>query len=705
MCKVNFCLSYRETDNRRPDDSVEHLRWDHADLLLYHSYTRDYLQPLLEELRAIEESGCVNMYHIDSIYDAVVTSLKQCAAVCVPKHKSNFFKFWWSQELDHLKTQAILSNKLWQEVGRPRSGPVYNRRNSDKRAYRLAIRRAESNTKEQYSNHLHDLLLAKQGNQFWKCWNAKFEKKTCTPVKVNGHLDPDLIVNSFMEHFQTICTDTKTKESCDLQTTYENRRSNYIGAPLTNTHLFDAELVEDVICNMHRGKAAGLDGLSAEHLLYCHPLLPCILVKLFNLFLHHGHVPLQFGLSYTVPLLKGSVSSHSKMVTTDDFRGISISPVLSKVFEHCVLRRFEPFFRTSDNQFGFKKNLGCSHAIYTVLSAVNHYITNGSTVNLCAIDISKAFDRMSHFGLFIKLMDRSVPISLLSLLEDWFGKCFTCVKWNSLFSDMFQLTCGIRQGGVLSPYLFAIYVDDIVSIVERTRSGCCYRSTNVNIIMYADDILLLSPSVVVLQELLHVCENALHDLDLVINSKKSVCLRIGPRCNNVCSDIVSLNGNILQWVESIRYLGVYLLRARQFKCNYDNAKSSFYRAFNAVFGRIGRSGSEEVILQLINSKCLPCLLYATEACPVNKTDEKSLEFTMNRVLMKIFQTKSIDTIQQCCWYFGITDTKSRIVNRKIKFIANYCNSQNELCKILADVGSRESADLSTEVERLANSAK
>ena len=100
-----------------------------------------------------------------------------------------------------------------------------------------------------------------------------------------------------------------------------------------------------------------------------------------------------------------------------------------------------------------------------------------------------------------------------------------------------------------------------------------------------------------LQELLHVCENALHDLELAINSKKSVCLRIGTRCNNVCSDIVSLNGNILQWVESIRYLGVYLLRARQFKCNYNNAKSSFYRAFNAVFGRIGRSGPEEVILQ------------------------------------------------------------------------------------------------------------
>ena len=64
--------------------------------------------------------------------------------------------------------------------------------------------------------------------------------------------------------------------------------------------------------------------------------------------------------------------------------------------------------------------------------------------------------------------------------------------------------------------------------------------------------------------------------------------------------------------------------------------------------------------------------------------------------MKTFQTKSFDTTQQCRWYFGITDTKSRIVKRKIKFLAKYCDAQNELCEIFADVGSRESADLFTE---------
>jgi len=99
--------------------------------------------------------------------------------------------------------------------------------------------------------------------------------------------------------------------------------------------------------------------------------------------------------------------------------------------------------------------------------------------------------------------------------------------------------------------------------------------------MYADDTVLLSPSVTALQELLHVCEGVLQNLDLFINSKKSICMRIGPR----------YNGCALQWVESVRYLGVYFVKAIQFKCRYeyDRATASFYRAFNAVFGKIVRS--------------------------------------------------------------------------------------------------------------------
>ena len=86
-------------------------------------------------------------------------------------------------------------------------------------------------------------------------------------------------------------------------------------------------------------------------------------------------------------------------------------------------------------------------------------IKQGSTVNLCAIDLSKAFDKVNHDALFMKLMQRFIPNALLEILEFWLSECYSCVKWQSVWSDMFLVKYGVRQGSVLSPFLFAIYVD------------------------------------------------------------------------------------------------------------------------------------------------------------------------------------------------------------------------------------------------------
>ena len=79
--------------------------------------------------------------------------------------------------------------------------------------------------------------------------------------------------------------------------------------------------------------------------------------------------------------------SRRRSLHVDDFRGISISPIIFKVFEHCIIDRFGDYFVTNDNQFGFKKQLSCSHAIYTLRCAVDAYVNSGSTVNICALDL------------------------------------------------------------------------------------------------------------------------------------------------------------------------------------------------------------------------------------------------------------------------------------------------------------------------------
>jgi hypothetical protein len=470
---------------------------------------------------------------------------------------------------------------------------------------------------------------------------------------------------------------------------YESKRASYVGSPMRDEVLFDAELVDSIVTNMKRGKAAGLDGLTAEHLQYCHPCLPTLLAKLFNLMLDKGKVPDSFGHSYTIPLLKGNHVSTSKSLSVADFRGISISPAVSKVFENCVLNRYSSFLSTSQNQFGFKKSLSCSHLIYSVRQVVDKFTRSGSTVNLCALDMCKAFDKMSHYGCYIKLMARQVPIGLLNVLEHWFSICVTCVRWGSSVSYFVTLTCGVRQGGVLSPHLFAVYIDDIVYKIAQSSASSQINFLCVSIFMYADDILLLSPSVTLLQKLVSIVEDELTHLDMAINPSKSVCFRIGKRFDISCSNIVLNNGSVIQWSKNCRYLGVYIKSDRSFRCSFDNAKKSLYRTFNAIYGKIGHCASLDVVFNLINTKCLPAMLYGLNACPINATERKSLDFCLSKIIAKVLGTASNNIISDCRNAFGLKPMGDKINITKLTFLHRYIASENIICTIFSKTAKSE----------------
>ena len=94
----------------------------------------------------------------------------------------------------------------------------------------------------------------------------------------------------------------------------------FVGAPLTDEeYQFDVELIDTVISQLKRGKAAGLDNIMAEHLQYSHPILPCLVAKLFNLMFEFSYVPMSFGYSYIVPVPKPKIFiiKHLPLMTLD----------------------------------------------------------------------------------------------------------------------------------------------------------------------------------------------------------------------------------------------------------------------------------------------------------------------------------------------------------------------------------------------------
>ena len=104
------------------------------------------------------------------------------------------------------------------------------------------------------------------------------------------------------------------------------------------------------------------------------------------------------------------------------------------------------------------------------------------------------------------------------------------------------------QGSVLSPLLFAVYINELIMSFPN--------NCRVYAILYADDILLISPTACMLQNMLTTCELELQALDLVINPKKSSCIRIGPRNDVTCVRICSSSGVLLSWAKEMKYLGV-----------------------------------------------------------------------------------------------------------------------------------------------------
>ena len=112
-------------------------------------------------------------------------------------------------------------------------------------------------------------------------------------------------------------------------------------------------------------------------------------------------------------------------------------------------------------------------------------------------------------------------------------------------------------------------------------------------------------------------------------------IRIGQRNDFGCANTITSTGLTLPWVREIRYLGSYLTAGRQFRCSVSYAKRSFYRATNAIFGKIGRFVSEKVLIELVRCKCVPILLYDLECFFLSKSDVNSLYFAVRRFLIKI----------------------------------------------------------------------
>ena len=289
------------------------LIWDKSNLSYYYEASRSTLQPILDILKPSYDS-LINDFvfshanHfvyadtknapffknvssnaiqlIDRFYPLIVDALNFASACAVPKAKCSFAKHWWTEELQDLKNRSIDSHQIWVNAGRPRSGFVFDIYKKDKYSYKLLIRKEKENTDLTITNDLHEALCCKDVTGFWKTWNCKLNhKQNDQPKIVGGIADSVEISNAFASFFTETCKPNSVEKHDNLRVAFENKYKSYSGDYLTSDDFFTVEQINKAVVDLKVGKAAGYDGIMAEHLLYSHPSALILITYLCNLIL------------------------------------------------------------------------------------------------------------------------------------------------------------------------------------------------------------------------------------------------------------------------------------------------------------------------------------------------------------------------------------------------------------------------------------
>ena len=251
-----------------------------------------------------------------------------------------------------------------------------------------------------------------------------------------------------------------------------------------------------------------------------------------------------------------------------------------------------------------------------------------------------------HTGLFLKLMDRNVPKVFLDIIITWHTGLMCRVRWDGVFSDWFPITAGVRQGGVLSPDFYSIYVDELVDILQKSGIGCYVCGVFASCLLYADDMAVLAPSVKGLQKILNLCYTYCVEWDILLNARKTMNMAFGKGSNP--KYLTTLNGVTIPWVDTWKYLGVTLKSGSKFSCCVKEKVASFYRSLNAII-RIEGQSDELVKLRLLEAHCLPILTYGIETIFVSNRDERrQLRVAYNSIFRNLFgysYTQSVTDLQ------------------------------------------------------------
>lgn len=279
--------------------------------------------------------------------------------------------------------------------------------------------------------------------------------------------------------------------------------------------------IDKSIKQLSSNKSGGPDNYLNEFFIHGKVIFLPYLTKLFNKIFDLGYFPDSWSEGCIIPLhKKGSINE------VNNYRGITLLSTLGKLFTRVLNNRLCKWAETNgvyiEAQAGFRGNMGTNDNIFALHGIINHMINNNKQLYCAFIDFSKAFDYVSRDNLWMKLIKLGIRGKMLTLIKSMYDGVKSRVKYQNELSNVFDCHLGVRQGECLSPFLFAMFVNDIEShFMDKGSEGVDIYTFKLFLILYADDIVIFAKSSKELQEHLDFLSDYCSKWRLMVNTNKT----------------------------------------------------------------------------------------------------------------------------------------------------------------------------------------
>lgn len=421
-----------------------------------------------------------------------------------------------------------------------------------------------------------------------------------------------------------------------------------------------------------------------------HPLL----LELFNKCWKQEKIPETWRSSLTVPIPKAGDKTQF-----NNYRGISISPVMLKLYTALIKNRLSDLFEAQNllmnEQAGFRPHRECMDQIYSLDEVLTRVRARRHNPNfyLAFLDFKKAYDKVWRTGLWYKLIVQfGIRDKTLRVLQDIYKGNKARVKVNGKFSPEFESSIGLRQGCILSPLLFDVYINDLVKKINKSNLGITIEdekgiSKSISCLLYADDIVVITDDSTKLQKMLDLVTEWCHMWQMEVNHSKCGMMTN----NNGDQPKFTLTCKEIPQVSEYKYLGVIFTPDgtwdKEIKQRIEKTKAVEVAITNAL---TDRKLLVKTRRDLVEATIDPVALYGTEIVAWNAQQTSKFESIKVNALRKIIRARKKTPSEAIRGDLGIVPLKLKAMQRKVRY-ANKLTldaAKNPLTKFLWKLGGK-----------------